>query len=92
MIGVFAVALIRKSPAVGPLNDIVACLGAVPAAGLAAHVIILQVPPSLLEIGTPEVLSADTGITPREIIMMEAVVFIGGHPISDIRIRIQFLP
>ena len=92
MIGVFSVALVGKSPPVRPLNEIVACLRAVPATCLAAHVVVLQVPPSLFERSTPESLSAYTGIAPGEIVVMEAVIFIGGHPVPDIRVCIKFFP
>jgi len=81
VIGVFSVTLVRKSSAVRPLNEIVARLGAVPATGPAVHVVVLEVPPSLFEFGTPEVLPAYTGIAPGKIVVMEAVIFVGGHPV-----------
>jgi hypothetical protein len=51
--------------------------------------IVLEIPPSFFQGITPEGLSAYTGITPGEIIVMEAVVFIGRHPVTDIRVRIK---
>ena len=92
MVGVLSVALVGKSSPVRPLNEIVACLRAVPAACLAAHVVVLEVPPSFFESRAPEGLSAHAGIAPGEIIVMETVIFIDGHPVPDIRVRIKFLP
>ena len=91
MIGVFSIAFVGKSSSVWPLNEIVASLWAVPATCPAAHMIVLEVPPSLFELIVPEGLSPHTGITPGEIVVMEAVIFINSHPVPYIRVCIQFL-
>src|SRR3990172_9611430 len=90
MVGIFSVALIGKSFPSRPGNHIVAFLRTVIATRLPVHVVILPLRPPLLEFLAPNFLP-HTRIAPGEIIVVETVILIDRHPISDIRVLIKFL-
>ena len=85
MIGVLSEALIAKSRPTRPLDHIAAFLRTVIATGLPIHVIVFPPRPSLLQLLAPIIFSSRTRIAPGEMIVMETVVLIDGHPIPASR-------
>src|SRR3990170_886542 len=91
MVGIFSVALVGKSFAFRPGNDDVAVLLAVVAPRLPVQVVELPLCPPLLKFLAPKIFSAHARIAPGEIVVVEAVILIVRHPVSDIRVLKKLL-
>ena len=91
VICVFSIAFVGEPFPPRPGNHVVAFFRAVIAASLTVHVVILQIPPPFFEFFAPEASSPHARIAPGEIVVMEAVILIHSHPISDLRIIRKFL-